>query len=132
MKITKRQLKRIIREEYAGLKKQGLIKEVHAGSHYDKIATMICERDPGLINQGVELAIAMGYITKSSGSKPRPTHWNKDLYNHYWLLVGVDDGLLEALKNHNTTKPHHNHTIWFSRDLDGVSEAHIKITAHNY
>ena len=49
MKITKRQLKRIIREEYSRLKRRGLLREMRGGGHYDSImsANPEFELDPG-------------------------------------------------------------------------------------
>lgn len=99
---------------------------------YEKIATLLCTRDPVSINQGMELAKAMGYITKSSYSGPRATHWNENLFNHSWMLSGVDSGLMAALKKHNKTGGFGNHKMWPSRSLDQppIAGWHIEINAH--
>ena len=56
MRITKRQLKRIIREEYTRLKKRGLIREMSSGpvtvtfEDYEVGGTFTCTLDPNLYN----------------------------------------------------------------------------------
>ena len=49
MKITKRQLKRIIREEYSRLKRRGLLKEYEdypSGTSFDGLVTLEIDGDP--------------------------------------------------------------------------------------
>ena len=98
--------------------------------HYDKIATLLCARDPATINQGIELAKTMGYITKSSYDGGSPTYWNKDLFNHQWMLTGLDPELTAALENEWKGDPSDNHRMWPSMSLDNVPGWHIVIDAH--
>ena len=56
VKITKRQLKRIIREEYTGLKRRGLIREMHSPAGFGT----------DIISQIKELERAFYFITTSS------------------------------------------------------------------
>ena len=51
MRLTKRQLKRIIREEYSRLKRRGLIREMNAtdypsGTSFDGLVTLEIDGDP--------------------------------------------------------------------------------------
>ena len=65
MKLTKRQLKRIIREEYSKLKRRGLIREsVMAASHSEmlSVAGLLSEADRASIEQGLMLGEDLGLI----------------------------------------------------------------------
>ena len=70
MRLTKRQLKRIIREEYSRLKRRGLIKETfedemfeRGGGDYDQLADDLMQQFPDgcTWEEGLEFAISMGY-----------------------------------------------------------------------
>ena len=60
MKITKRQLKRIIREEHTRLRRQGLIKE--SAGKYAEIAKMLVSNNEVSINQAIELGQTVGIL----------------------------------------------------------------------
>ena len=60
MKITKRKLKRIIREEYNRLTRKGLLQESTA--HFQKLARLLVEDDKETVIQAIELAISAGYF----------------------------------------------------------------------
>jgi len=69
MKITKRQLKRIIREEYSKLKRRGLIKEMGmpAGGGFSQEVDDYCEQIVEELHHGdemsyVELSSALGAV----------------------------------------------------------------------
>ena len=60
MRISKRQLKRIIREEYSRLKRRGLLQESIA--HFQKLARLLVEDEKEAVIQAIELAISLGYF----------------------------------------------------------------------
>ena len=71
MRLTKRQLKRIIREEYRRLKRRGLIREMSdydgsglgAGSDADQLADELMREMPQgcSYDEALDFALAMGY-----------------------------------------------------------------------
>lgn len=60
MKITKRQLKRIIREEYNRLTRRSLLQESTA--RFQKLAKLLVEDEKDTVIQAIELAISAGYF----------------------------------------------------------------------
>ena len=60
MKITKRQLKKIIREEYTRLKRRGLLRE--NVEHFRKIAKLLVDKEKETVVQAIELGISAGYF----------------------------------------------------------------------
>ena len=87
MKITKRQLKRIIREEHTRLRRQGLIKE--SAGKYAEIAKMLVSNNEVSINQAIELGQTVGIleledtfrreVDNSGFGRRRKNRYEKDL-----------------------------------------------------
>lgn len=103
--------------------------------HYAKIATLLCAKDPDSINQGLELAKAMGYIESGYYPGPSKAHWQwqgEDIFNHQWSLSGVDEGLSDAIeKEWEAGKGKRleggDHKMWRTRSLDGFIGWEIRI-----
>lgn len=103
--------------------------------HYAKIATLLCTKDPDSINQGLELAKAMGYIESGYYPGPGKANWKwqgQDVFNHQWSLSGVDEGLSDAIeKEWEAGKGNRleggDHRMWRTRSLDGFIGWEIRI-----
>ena len=102
MKITKRQLKRIIREEYSRLKRRGLIKEAHEFSvrASDPIAMEIIDiaKDaiqrgkPGITYQDIEYAF---YEEAEPDEFVHPVS-----YEDIGFVTSMDEMGIESFLNH--------------------------------
>ena len=70
--------------------------------HFEKIATLICTKDPDSVNQGLELAKSMGYIERFTYHGPTAANYGMKrfgpLFHHVWYLHGISDGLLDAIE----------------------------------
>ena len=86
MKITKRQLKRIIREEYSRLKRRGLIREGRMKEAYGEMQNDILELAQ---NQGG--AIVVNEATSAFGYQMEMT--DEDMFR--MMMEMVDGGMLE-------------------------------------
>lgn len=86
MKITKRQLKRIIREEYSRLKRRGLIKEGRMKEAYGEMQNDILELAQ---NQGGEIVV--NEATSAFGSRMGMT--DEDIFQV--MMDMVDAGMLK-------------------------------------
>jgi len=112
-----------------------IILENAAQSQYEKIAALLCTKDPASITQGMELAKSMGYVKFGSYSGPSKSHWQwqgKDVFSHQWGIDGVDEGLSDAIeKEWKAGKANRieggNHKMWSTRSLDGFIGWEIRL-----
>ena len=103
MKITKRQLRRIIREEYDRLTSKALLQESTA--HFQKLARLLVEDDKETVIQAIELAISAGYFkveqymeSQAGGYYAMPSAGTQ----RKWKLQAIPeffDILVEEMKN---------------------------------
>ena len=64
--------------------------------HYEKLVKMILTKDLDNINQALELALAMGYVTDLQHSNPYTA--NRAYTKHRWELEDVDPELEAEIK----------------------------------
>ena len=80
MKITKRQLKRIIREEYSKLKRRGLLREMRGGMTSDPV---IEDKVKMMLSSGGQSVLQADMLVKSLGYRDIFDLVPMDLGNHY-------------------------------------------------
>tara|TARA_X000000950_G_scaffold288004_1_gene402774 strand:+ start:3385 stop:3741 length:357 start_codon:yes stop_codon:yes gene_type:complete len=68
--------------------------------HFDKIAELVCSEDFANINQGFELAAAIGAIGDVEYREEQPFPKHPHLIAHVWTITdGFDPDFMVALKN---------------------------------